>query len=480
MKTDPHILSDDLALPDEGGRRWLPDGDRTWSLKLSKGGGVAFHCNGVEQSVVDARTAFDALGVHEANLRNEARRVWFANGVAIWSTSRFPGIVAPLLKSEPTLWLALARWNEAATFVAAERAREGDATAQAWLPLFQRTRFLLLTADVRGQTSVDRQSFFDNTDDSLRHEFAFRRLTARDEWARALLEHEEHPALRAWDSKTLEREGSRLLWSGEGLLCLEAEPDEQTSSRSLSISPGDGAFAAWFAREFLLRRFMLREVLRVAWPLIRSRRRGGLAAGLLALGVAILGVVFVGFLVQVAGDPIPFGGLRWAALTGAIVYLTLGAAVVVGGEEASYPLCLRLAAASALGTVGLLSLGRSWLLATGGVWWTVAVLLGAAFGYLTLEARAHGPSPRQAVARAFWVFVAGVMHAIPVALISLWVFHSVLFPYDVNHPLQASQLTHAVALSAATGLTFGVFLQMLWEDTPVTFPLAHLRWRRER
>jgi hypothetical protein len=51
---------------------------------------------------------------------------------------------------------------------------------------------------------------------------------------------------------------------------------------------------------------------------------------------------------------------------------------------------------------------------------------------------------------------------------------------DVWRGAAGSRPLLVLALASAWCLAVGVFAQILWDDRPITAPLAHLRWRGER
>jgi hypothetical protein len=50
--------------------------------------------------------------------------------------------------------------------------------------------------------------------------------------------------------------------------------------------------------------------------------------------------------------------------------------------------------------------------------------------------------------------------------------------YSANlKTLSGVLLAQLIVLGAAIALALGVFLQVLWEDRPATYPLGRLQWR---
>jgi hypothetical protein len=144
---------------------------------------------------------------------------------------------------------------------------------------------------------------------------------------------------------------------------------------------------------------------------------------------------------------------------------------------------LRMPAASAVGIIALIALLPGRLLgAPAGGWIAVAALAAVSFGYLLVEVRNHGVARGMALWRALLVALGGAAHALMVSLIGL----VVVAPAFVNDGAALSALWRqpsyghagmALALAAAWCLAVGVFSQILWDDRPITAPLAHLSWR---
>jgi hypothetical protein len=104
------------------------------------------------------------------------------------------------------------------------------------------------------------------------------------------------------------------------------------------------------------------------------------------------------------------------------------------------------------------------------------------YGYLVVEARNHGVADWASLRRAAAVAAVGAAHALMVSLIGL----AVVAPAFVNNgPALASLWRHPsyrhagmeLALATAWCLAVGVFSQILWDDRPITAPLAHLSWQ---
>lgn len=140
--------------------------------------------------------------------------------------------------------------------------------------------------------------------------------------------------------------------------------------------------------------------------------------------------------------------------------------------------CLRLPAGAALGMVALISLDKGWA-ARDGWWWagTAGALVSAAFGYLILEARGHGvPGIAPLFRRVVLVLLFGCAHPVSVAAVGLAAVVPAVVP-ALAAGLHGAAPGELLVLAGAVGLAAGVLLQVLWDDRPVTFPLAHLPWK---
>lgn len=160
------------------------------------------------------------------------------------------------------------------------------------------------------------------------------------------------------------------------------------------------------------------------------------------------------------------------------------------------PWLLRQPATAVIGLLALAALSPTWWLASTGTDGRSTALVGVALavvaaGYLLIEARNHGAGTgRRFVGRTTTVILIGLLHAVFVSLIALrWLVPTVADLPDDGTVLQGWWMpaSHSgviapwALLTFATGWSFagGVFAQILWDDRPVTAPLAHIRWRKE-
>jgi hypothetical protein len=175
---------------------------------------------------------------------------------------------------------------------------------------------------------------------------------------------------------------------------------------------------------------------------------------------------------------------RGAAELAAACYGLIGAGTVAFGTRWAAPWLLRLPAASAVGLLALVSFfPQTWLTTPRRTWWAVIILVLLAAGYLVVETRNHGATAAQAVRRSGVVLVIGAVHATLVTLIGLVVV-APAFVAGGNalgrmwlNPDGFEHGGKVLALGTAWCLATGVLSQILWDDRPVTAPLAHLSWR---
>jgi hypothetical protein len=239
------------------------------------------------------------------------------------------------------------------------------------------------------------------------------------------------------------------------------------------------------AADTLERHLLPRFMLGAAWALAGAvsgvagagARRQWPAAAAVALAViaSVLAVVPAG---------------RWhahaAAASAAAAYGVVLLAAVQRSPLWATPWLLRQPAASAVGLLVLLTLPAEWWSQLGAarLGWSVPALTVAAFGYLLAEVRNHGVDrPADAIRRAAVVTGMGLAHAWLVSLVGL-VLVAPSFVDGGRHLVELwrgsgiVQPVEVLALSTAWCLAAGVFSQILWDDRPITSPLAHLNWWR--
>jgi hypothetical protein len=247
------------------------------------------------------------------------------------------------------------------------------------------------------------------------------------------------------------------------------------------------------ATEFAVTRLLLP---RFAWPAatrvyLRFARRLSLAlsaAACLAVLASIVELV-LGFALRWTG------GYTAAAVTAIAVYV-LVASAIAAEPSAAWPWLLRQPASAAVGLLALAAFGPEWWY-TGGAHGdtaraagVIAGLAAASLLYLYIEAAGHGVRGRRLARRPLLVTLSGLIHGVLVSIIGLRFLLPVFAPSPQNGPAlscwYASGSCHGLALpvpallglAATWSLAAGVFLQIVWDDQPVTSPLAHVSWHR--
>jgi len=402
-------------------------------------------------------------------------------------------------------WLVEAAWQATNSTSAPTRANPttGGVTAPAapfaaddlslLRPAAARQRFLLLTEPLRhspgpvgGWPVDDRYGLIpvglveDVFGTGAGHDVIGRCRQARWIWGRYLAGYQDHPLLATATGEQLEAELDTVAFRTESataplVLSWRAIIGEATPSVD------DWAAAADLAERHLLPRFRILRVLRLCLH-PRDTAPRWVTATAAAVATSASGAVAL----AAGGWFIP------AAATSVACFLLLAAGVVVIGQAWAAAWLLRLPAAGALGLAALTTLHPDW-------WqdsrhWAPAALalIAASYGYLAVEARNHGVAPAQALGRALGVTAIGLVHALLVTLIGLvvivpeyaengtalsglWDHHGV--PY---HQWPVSTGWAVLLSGTAWCLAAGVFSQVLWDDRPITAPLAHLRWRGDR
>jgi hypothetical protein len=375
----------------------------------------------------------------------------------------YPAFAALLVDALPPGqgWLAAVRLAEACLLIIEDAPTGKDVSASRVLPLVRRARFLLLTAPDR-YAGVNYPS--KSVLGSYRLFEAYRER-ARGEWAHDLINSDDHPYLRHWSAEQLDEELRRLI--------RVVDASGRDAFRALPAPPAtdptdwDG-FGAWLVQEAFLPRFMLGA----AWD--EARRQAGYWPLLAVIPFLLMA------LAPVAGTRWGTGSelLRGTGCAAGATYLAI-ICLTIWRQPLAFPWCLRLPAGAALGMVALLSLDDLWA-PQHGRWWlaTSVALIGAAVGYLLLEASAHGVPRRRLLQRAVAVAVLGYVHAIGVAALVLAFVVPAVKPSlaDKLAALTGTGTAAKLCLCAAVGLAAAVFLQVLWDDRPVTYPLSHLPW----
>lgn len=391
-------------------------------------------------------------------------------------------------------WIVEAAWNAVASGVGAEDGQAGISAADAALlrPLAARLRFLVLSEPSRWRAEED--AWWAVQPDSIPggsliltrvfgtsswNDLVARAQEARRSWKQCLDEYQSHPLLSQARPAELERELRALVFRQVSSSHLRRVPlglSVRPAAERSPLTAEDLGTIADVVEQHLLPRFAILDVAHLA---LYDGRRGWLAArDVFASCVLLTGLGSVacaaGLLIYPA---------VWLA---AACYASICAGVLVLPAGWATMWLLRMPAASTVGVIALLAvLAGSWFGRSPTGWLAAGALAAASCGYLLVEARNHGAAPWAALRRAATVALAGVAHAVMVAVIGL----VVVAPAFVSSAGKIAALWHSpdyrhtglmLALAAAWCLAVGVFSQILWEDRPITAALAHLSWRRGR
>jgi hypothetical protein len=353
------------------------------------------------------------------------------------------------------------------------------------LPLAVRLRFLVLSEPLRHRTIPDspwlptkltaiygEQGLLGRVFGvDCWHVLVGRCRQARWRWQQILGEYQSHPLLAQASPKELEGELTALVFARRWApLLVSGAPLAEPASATAD----DAAVVAESIEEHLLPRFNLIAVARLA---AHGHGWGG-RTGRLAMVSGVVATAALAVGLAAAGH---FEAGAWVAGT---TYVLLVAGVVGLGRLWAAQWLLRLPAAAAVGLLVLVSLPPAWWQQTR-IGWAPALLVGAACGYLIVEARNHGVGAGPAAGRALGVTAAGALHALLICLVGL----VLVAPSYVDRGADLTRLWRGgslcrswgvLALAGAWCLAVGVFSQILWDDRPITAPLAHLQWRRGR
>lgn len=393
-------------------------------------------------------------------------------------------------------WLAMAWTAEAAWCAVTDGlpAGAGYAAGDAELlePLAARLRFLALSEPSRWREEKTKSWWArppDRTPGGNRvvnrafgpeswHEVIARCLEARRIWQDCLDGYQSHPVLAHAEPRELEQELRELIFR-HGRLRLRSRVmaplglSEKPLADPAPLTAEDKAVIADVAERHLLPRFAWPAAARLA--LYDDHRAWKWARVLSGFAVGGAGLAALGFAATLH--------VRCATVWALICYGLICGGVLVLPEGWGSMWLLRMPAASAVGIIALISLLSGGLVATVPTdWRAAAALAGASVGYLLIEVRNHGAGRVSAAGRALLVAGIGTIHALMVSLIGL----VVVAPAFVQDRTRLEKLWYGpghghagltLALAASWCLTVGVFSQILWDDRPITAPLAHLSWR---
>ncbi len=385
-----------------------------------------------------------------------------------------------------SLWAPLAALYQAAMEAADNRAisalsLRAQATGAAYLA---RTWFLLLSVPFRpdGRCALSQHN-------GVGPDLQTRARQARDVWLDVLDRIEDYPLLLA--EIDVETELGKITDTriGDPLADDPGSPDEVDK-------------LAWrrCVRGHLLPRFALCDTARVTRalspPAARGLSRAAAASFLLAVALTAVTLFWPTAARWIGRTPrtIHLDGYAWATVLAGLGYLLIVGAAT-RERAAAWPWLLRQAAAAAVGVLGLGALSNTWWLLSGGpgLRWRAGAAVAMAllsYGYLCAEAANHGVRRvRIMLRRTTGVFALGLVHAFAVSLIALrWIIPVIT---DSGGRLAgwwqpAGRSPDVIApwalilFATAWSLAAGVFLQLLWQDLPITAPLSHVEWRSSR
>lgn len=356
-------------------------------------------------------------------------------------------------------------------------------------PLAARLQFLAFSEPLRWRGQQDRAWWFGASDEEFRGDELLRRAcgdqpwhvlvgqasAARRAWLDYLDSYQSHLFLSRAAPEEIEEELAAVVFchrQGGVPLGLSDQPLLERAP----LTADDRGVVEDVVERHLLPRFGLGAVIAIAgYAPARAGRWARRLWAAAALAAASASVVCAASLL-----------LHPAVILAASCYLCIGAGAVAFGPAWTAPWLLRLPAASAIGIFALISLlPGGWLAAPHNAWAACVVLAGAAVGYLLIETRNHGVAPAQSLMRTGAVALVAAVHALLVSLLGL----VVVAPAFVSNGSQLARLwshpgyAHAGMLLLLAGcwcLAVGVFSQILWDDRPISAPLAHLSWRSGR
>ena len=179
--------------------------------------------------------------------------------------------------------------------------------------------------------------------------------------------------------------------------------------------------------------------------------------------------------------------LGWAiaAALAAYGWMILGAASI--GAMILHPLCMRAPAGALLGAFGLFAIGGWEEQAMSFDPWLHLGVIAAPLPYLILEARHREAQGLIALGRALAVYAIVMLHSAAVAVIAVGVGGPAFLTVDkdafVATDMARSWLIESTPnrywllwFVAGAAATAGTYLQVLWEDNPITAPLSRFTW----
>lgn len=296
---------------------------------------------------------------------------------------------------------------------------------------------------------------------------------ARREWLRCLNAYESHPFLGAARPPEFEAEMRALVFR-QGRFGRPLGISVRHLGDTAGLTGEDRALLDEVIERHFLPRFDLAST--VALACYQDNR--GLAGARIVTGAAAL---LAGVATVACAATLLISQAAWLA---ALCLVIVGAGVVAFGRAWAAPWLLRFPAAAAIGVIALISLSPGgWATGPPGGWRAAVALGAAAYGYLVVEARNHRVAGRVLLVRSIGIALVGAVYGLMVALIGLvyvapaFVGRGSALTQLWDHP-SYSHAGLALWLAASWCLAVGVFSQILWDDRPITAPLAHLSWRR--
>ncbi len=270
------------------------------------------------------------------------------------------------------------------------------------------------------------------------HEFERRLVDAALRWSECLRSAETDARLWNADHRTIEHHA--------------------TCVYDALVSTGRGRAALDQMAENLLPRFAWRPVVVRAWAgdgtLVPLAWIAGTAAAAASL----------------------YRGTGAAAISAASWFMAAAFALILAvtvkvGVIVLYPMCLRLAAGSAVGMAALLSTSN-WSESTQ-PYAVSAALVGAVFAYTIYECRAHVDSAAAALRRGAVATAIAVVHGCTIATFVLASVGRQVFGADVG----SESPLRLVFYSGTLSVLIGIVAQVLWSDRTVLSPLDRTRWK---
>jgi hypothetical protein len=383
-------------------------------------------------------------------------------------------------------WTAEGAWNAVTRGLPAE-AGFGAGDTELLRPLAARLRFLVLSEPMRWRGRPDAWWAWEPDqvfgasgvlDRTLGERswglVAGRCQESRRIWQQCLDAYQSQPLLSQARPGELEAELRALVFSEQirhAPLVLSVRPLAEQAPATAE----DTAVAEEITERHLLPRFDIASV--AILGVYGASHRRALPRTVAAAITALAGLAAVACAVSLQ--------IPAATALAAACYVLIGAGAVMYGSAWAAPWLLRLPAAAAVGIIALVGiLPGGWLDPPPAGWLAALALAAAACGYLLVQARNLGVAGIS-LWRAAVVAAIGAAHALMVALIGLVVV-APAFIQDgrglsgVWHHPRYSHAGTVLLLATAWCLAVGVFSQILWDDRPITAPLAHLSWRSGR